>query len=68
MKRTYEDEKRENLAIYLSDKPELKELFRFEEDDIKLMNIKVGLHIIGRTVIKNFRLKCDKIIRNLNHD
>lgn len=60
---SYEDEKQDVLNSYLLDKSKLTgELFLL---NLKLMQIKIDLRIIGRLSIKNFRLECDEIIRKL---
>lgn len=64
-KYSYEDEKHDALASYLSDKPKLKEQWIAKERDLKLMQIKVDIQVIGRSAVKNFRSKCDAIIRKL---
>jgi len=65
MSYSYEDEKRDALASYLLSRPALKEEWEFKERSSKMMKIKIDLKIIGRTAIKNFKLKCNEIIRGI---
>ena len=63
---SYEDEKRDALASYLSSKSdEFKYDWEFKERDLKLMKIKIDLQIIARSTVKRFNLRCKQIVTEI---